>query len=177
MYISIHTPTKGATQIAPGVRVNLNISIHTPTKGATVQWHNRHKTLIFQSTLPRRERLIYWYLINAARIFQSTLPRRERQPCIMKGGEQVRYFNPHSHEGSDQKCSKEVPIVKNFNPHSHEGSDISFWTFCIFSEISIHTPTKGATVKFHVVNVNMHNFNPHSHEGSDSFHSWYVNFL
>ena len=34
-YISIHTPTKGATLLAPCYRANWHISIHTPTKGAT----------------------------------------------------------------------------------------------------------------------------------------------
>ena len=34
----------------------------------------------------------------------------------------------------------------NFNPHSHEGSDDEEEVSALMSEISIHTPTKGATV-------------------------------
>ena len=77
-YISIHTPTKGATS---GTRSNAEIaknfnphshegsdkgyiklckdnfiSIHTPTKGATVSEGVTIYNLLFQSTLPRRER-------------------------------------------------------------------------------------------------------------------------
>ena len=33
--ISIHAPTKGATEIGGGAMDALNISIHAPTKGAT----------------------------------------------------------------------------------------------------------------------------------------------
>ena len=56
-------------------------------------------------------------------IFQSTLPRRERPLLLilLKDGE---HFNPRSHEGSDQE------------PHN------IYFQPCI----SIHAPTKGATV-------------------------------
>ena len=39
--ISIHTPTKGATIIENDVEAAIEISIHTPTKGATyaVKWY------------------------------------------------------------------------------------------------------------------------------------------
>ena len=41
-----------------------------------------------------------------------------------------------------------VNLVKTllyFNPHSHEGSDRIKWKYCGWTQISIHTPTKGAT--------------------------------
>ena len=56
-YISIHTPTKGATQDHEDVTGLVFISIHTPTKGATQcksSWILYLRR--FQSTLPRRER-------------------------------------------------------------------------------------------------------------------------
>ena len=81
----------------------------------------------------------------------------------------MQYFNPHSHEGSD--CMQHIMQQRlvNFNPHSHEGSDqIGFETMLKSKEfqstlprrerlgqlqvklvangISIHTPTKGATI-------------------------------
>ena len=55
-------------------------------------------------------------------------------------------FNPHSHEGSDSVTSGINPPIVDFNPHSHEGSDvIDFNVVDTFNQISIHTPTKGAT--------------------------------
>ena len=79
------------------------ISIHTPTKGATVTYgKSGEDSTIFQSTLPRRERLT----------------------------EEIDTRN----------------VVTNFNPHSHEGSDERTRIKDIKNLISIHTPTKGATV-------------------------------
>ena len=79
----------------------------------------------------------------------------------------------------------------NFNPHSHEGSDATFRCYISKVQISIHTPTKGATfpclvlAKRFVISIHtptkgatswnlssgslFRYFNPHSHEGSDVF--------
>ena len=38
----------------------------------------------------------------------------------------TKYFNPHSREGSDNKCIIVLFVNKNFNPHSREGSDGCF---------------------------------------------------
>ena len=55
------------------------ISIHTPTKGATdYRKQKDHVKVIFQSTLPRRERLDRGHIHSHFIVFQSTLPRRER---------------------------------------------------------------------------------------------------
>ena len=79
-------------------------------------------------------------------------------------------FNPRSHEGSDPKCTQITPRFIHFNPRSHEGSDSRrvaiLTTFSRFQStlprrerlpvshcagqifiISIHAPTKGATVE------------------------------
>ena len=79
----------------------------------------------------------------------------------------------------------------NFNPHSHEGSDYRSRTrptmITVFQStlprrerqsiradenkrkiISIHTPTKGATIRIGGYLRWDLNFNPHSHEGSDA---------
>ena len=99
------------------------------------------------------------------------------------------YFNPHSHEGSDNISNLEVQSSSNFNPHSHEGSDYTLKKQYKGTEISIHTPTKGVTEDPHAFTksfvISIHTptkgvtaqytdteckiryFNPHSHEGSD----------
>ena len=78
----------------------------------------------FQSTLPRREWLSLEKLKHILLLFQSTLPRREWR------NKRCWYYN----------------YCKYFNPHSHEGSDVtSVNTMLSASNISIHTPTKGVT--------------------------------
>ena len=59
--------------------ISSSISIHTPTKGATDLMQSGTLLTIFQSTLPRRERLLLRNNVHSDCIFQSTLPRRERQ--------------------------------------------------------------------------------------------------
>ena len=77
-------------------------------------------------------------------IFQSTLPRRERPLLLilLRDGE---HFNPRSHEGSD--CTNSVP-------------------FFVYLCISIHAPTKGATLP-HLLQARSYYFNPRSRERSD----------
>ena len=84
--------------------------------------------------------------------FQSTLPRGERQRLdkikINKSN-----FNPRSHEGSD--CSDIGKKISDFR-------------------ISIHAPTRGATVHQHITWMIAEDFNPRSHEGSDEFRLYLV---
>ena len=100
--ISIHAPTKGATNVNSLTLILIMISIHAPTKGATVPSALRQnpqyyfnprshegsdieccfvddKDDVFQSTLPRRERRNVPFGTAFFAIFQSTLPRRERR--------------------------------------------------------------------------------------------------
>ena len=98
--ISIHAPTRGATNEKIKKWQSEIISIHAPTRGATERKQNYEHDNIFQSTLPREERLssrkekgLYKdfnprshersdnplsVLCSLAIIFQSTLPREER---------------------------------------------------------------------------------------------------
>ena len=55
MEISIHTPTKGVTNLKLGYGGTQAISIHTPTKGVTGAASGIVNAIVFQSTLPRRE--------------------------------------------------------------------------------------------------------------------------
>ena len=57
-------------------------------------------------------------------LFQSTLPRGERRRADDRGKRSILHFNPRSHEGSDTS---------------------SPW-YPVFHKISIHAPTRGATL-------------------------------
>ena len=55
-------------------------------------------------------------------------------------------FNPRSHEGSDDNGRVLEAEYLNFNPRSHEGSDSISFDICTMTAISIHAPTRGATI-------------------------------
>ena len=102
--ISIHAPTRGATAAVLSEdshimyfnprshersdvcyihrRKGHDISIHAPTRGATDNSKDSSHGSRFQSTLPREERQI-----------------------SEKGGKTGRYFNPRSHERSDDNAT------------------------------------------------------------------------
>ena len=106
------------------VVVEIDISIHAPTRGATKCKHYR--------CLPK-------YISIHAPTRGATGPTSQ----VREGKDD---FNPRSHEGSDGFVT--VPIVDaiNFNPRSHEGSDELLEIRSISDDISIHAPTRGATI-------------------------------
>ena len=144
---------------------------------------------IFQSTLPRGERQQYRAKTNVSVKFQSTLPRGERPSHSPKGAKKEvisihaptrgatsafrcmtssnGYFNPRSHEGSDSPLSVAWLLLVNFNPRSHEGSDEDAAKAAEKLKISIHAPTRGATLLRTLLKAYPVHFNPRSHEGSD----------
>ena len=60
-----------------------------------------------------------------------------------------------------------METLSNFNPRSHEGSDDDKKDTQKITVISIHAPTKGATMLTNTGVTIYNNFNPRSHEGSD----------
>ena len=102
-HVSIHAPTRGATDRKRGVLSGTLVSIHAPTRGAT------------------------------------TLPAscQNRISC----------FNPRTHTGCDTDISFTSLIVKCFNPRTHTGCDyLRPSEIYIGSNVSIHAPTRGATL-------------------------------
>ena len=106
--ISIHAPTRGATQNLLSLNHIKAISIHAPTRGATCSRQ---------------------HLFRICYKFQSTLPQGERQYAKIKRPRRQPYFNPRSHKGSDHRFNVWLTESGNFNPRSHKGSDISRTTF------------------------------------------------
>ena len=79
--------------------------------------------------------------------FQSTLPRGERRVWCLPLLLPAQYFNPRSHEGSDEMPTTRSSWHTYFNPRSHEGSDVGDERLAgVLRVISIHAPTRGATV-------------------------------
>ena len=99
-------------------------------------------------------------------IFQFTLPREERrqvqaQPLTLQN------FNPRSHERSDHITQSFVFRFFNFNPRSHERSDYDIRRDRHGGYISIHAPTRGATITDIFKYTANFDFNPRSHKRSD----------
>ena len=147
---------------------------------------------LFQSTLPREERLCISRNAQPHVVFQSTLPREERRRnCAFHSGRKGN-FNPRSHERSDAAAVQGTCPFGNFNPRSHERSDIVTRSRSLFWLISIHAPTRGATILHRALSIflrfqstlpreerpasatfcqQIQDFNPRSHERSDAFRS------
>ena len=151
----------------PGAFGVSRISIHAPTRGATQADDRADQVGEFQSTLPRGERPRAALAAVVKELFQSTLPRGERLIAPTRGGQQNNDFNPRSHEGSDhvaglhrdthahisihaptRGATQTAPwrvAPDDFNPRSHEGSDQLESGRGRIIGISIHAPTRGAT--------------------------------
>ena len=99
--ISIHAPTRGATEVDPAKYYDQGISIHAPTRGATCFTHSDFPFLLYFNPRSHEGSDGKHTPDLLSLLFQSTLPRGERRHRFIKGSRSGYYFNPRSHEGSD----------------------------------------------------------------------------
>ena len=120
------------------------VSIHAPTRGATRRRQGNARRQRFQSTHPRGVRPHSLHRQTAYRRFQSTHPRgvRLRPRCRSTA---TQSFNPRTHEGCDGKFDG-VPATWDVSIHAPtRGATVrSTGSSCKIS-VSIHAPTRGAT--------------------------------
>ena len=121
--VSIHAPTRGATNLLLEDTGSTNVSIHAPTRGATPLYLCIYKTFTFQSTHPHGVRLCMRNLL-----------------CW-----EVVCFNPRTHTGCDHAEAGTRRQRQGFNPRTHTGCDFTPETVFHELEVSIHAPTRGAT--------------------------------
>ena len=123
--ISIHAPTRGATAAAPLTTAPSRISIHAPTRGATTCRIASFFTGRISIHAPTRGATLIDLFI---RVFLDN-------------------FNPRSHEGSDgiHFVTPVVTVLFQSTLPRGERQDHKVKSFPLF-EISIHAPTRGATV-------------------------------
>ena len=146
--------------------------------------------------MTNKERFIELLNFNPRSHERSDGHRGKQRTCI-------RYFNPRSHERSDRADRGHQKDDGHFNPRSHERSDWYTQAGTVkATEISIHAPTRGATLGLEIFNSDgsifqstlpreerpiqrlpswpERYFNPRSHERSDSSfcfsHCLIVNF-
>ena len=106
-------------------------------------------TTPFQSTLLRKERLFSMYSTAGTYLFQSTLLRKERLLLCFLLRHGCR-FNPRSYERSDKICQDICvnPLWVSIHAPT-KGATMQLDTFFDFYRVSIHAPTKGATAILH----------------------------
>ena len=122
--VSIHAPTKGATNDVCFCRQVIGVSIHAPTKGATgAPYLVGRFPGGFNPRSHEGSDAPYLPSWCSSTPFQSTLPRRERRQNTSRGHMGISGFNPRSHEGSDHISPAYARYMGSFNPRSHEGSD------------------------------------------------------
>ena len=98
--ISIHAPTRGATDIQRMPFICFFISIHAPTRGATHSQYFKLQHIFISIHAPTRGATITSITTVSCCRFQSTLPHGER--LIHLGNIHFHIdFNPRSHTGSD----------------------------------------------------------------------------
>ena len=145
--ISIHAPTRGATERGRRYFRTTIISIHAPTRGAT----------------PCRQKK------SSMQIFQSTLPRGERRHVGRKSL-QCRYFNPRSHEGSDNAVGVNSSYATRFQSTLPRGERLLRSGIRISTVRFQSTLPRGERLISCGVSSFHSDFNPRSHEGSDWFY-------
>ena len=165
--ISIHAPTRGATVIGVHFSIICIISIHAPTRGATLTSAKRYRIFVFQSTLPRGERPetekelhAYEYNFNPRSHEGSDQPSEDTHPVehisihaptrgatsFTTSYSSLSKFQSTLPRGERLWKTCSFPFRLYFNPRSHEGSDAWCRSCYSHNQISIHAPTRGATM-------------------------------
>ena len=123
--VSIHAPTRGATTAPKLVATKTDVSIHAPTRGATDPRAETTSHRCVSIHAPTRG-ATHPVRLDAVVVcqFQFTHPRGVRLHKVWQDGSYIR-FNSRTHEGCDSATSE-------------EGED---------KKVSIHAPTRGATVR------------------------------
>ena len=143
--ISIHAPTKGATEQWSAKIDRQCISIHAPTKGATKSFTYCTTSSAYFNPRSHEGSDPGYAECHWLCTISIHAPTKGATDTSCRIADASQYFNPRSHEGSDRADGKNVYPVDNFNPRSHEGSDRINIILPLGTIISIHAPTKGAT--------------------------------
>ena len=165
--ISTHSPTRGLTGIAQGIRGAIGISTHSPTRGLTQQsWQDLHWNIISTHSPTRGLTLIFGVSFPAHVHFNSQ-PHKgaddfKERFCLMvyyfnsqphKGADLIRpvcsiqtgHFNSQPHKGADRNRSGNPRCNRNFNSQPHKGADTALQKIVDNRYISTHSPTRGLT--------------------------------
>ena len=189
--VSIHAPTRGATarwrssrcsgpfrstppregrpSITPCDPIRPIVSIHAPTRGATLR--NRiasARRSLFRSTPPREGRLVYGAKYQAWQAFRSTPPREGRLPLQRRRKTLIQFRSTPPREGRPNKPRHSDMRWQFRSTPPREGRRclLEFGIPCL--EVSIHAPTRGATLRAHSMPSSRLGFDPRPHARGDA---------
>ena len=165
--ISIHAPTRGATTVYQGRAILVRFQSTLPQEerlfpnlcvlvyvNFNPRSHKRSDLPALRPPAPfrdfnprshKRSDMNVLRLLVILEQFQSTLPQEERLgDCCWTYGHIN--FNPRSHKRSDRMYFSALCSLPYFNPRSHKRSDSDDANQFRICKISIHAPTRGATL-------------------------------
>ena len=145
--ISIHAPTRGAT-IMPVIIICycIQISIHAPTRGATKSGKLSGTADRISIHAPTRGATFLSFNVNSPfSRFQSTLLQEERQ-FVQRKRSKPGNFNPRSYKRSDMLFQVDYTLFMISIHAPTRGATVHSFRKTFASRISIHAPTRGATV-------------------------------
>jgi len=122
--VSIHAPTRGATMCLGRGVVSMDVSIHAPTRGATFAANMYAQVKSVSIHAPTR----------------GATPERGQRTSGSPS------FNPRAHAGRDLVAGRLDIVFDGFNPRAHAGRDSAPLEFVFSWGVSIHAPTRGATL-------------------------------
>ena len=166
--ISIHAPTRGATKSCFNNETPFGISIHAPTRGAT----STPIALLLLDKIsihaPTRGATRIIAVVQTWTIFQSTLLQEERPAQIITRNS-IHNFNPRSYKRSDKSYIVRIAYVIQFQSTLLQEERRGFMDEYILDDnISIHAPTRGATLIDGAKSREENDFNPRSYKRSDN---------
>ena len=121
--VSIHAPTKGATEEAGYFELFKIVSIHAPTKGATKSFQALIREVIGFNPRSYERSDIGQRLLKAS--FCGFNPRsyERSDDDYFRYNLYIAGFNPRSYERSDKALDTAIKALIGFNPRSYERSD------------------------------------------------------
>ena len=164
--VSIHAPTRGAT--AGGVlaeRIEA-VSIHAPTRGATSRARRNQETDRGFDPPPTRGATMDYPHLPAANEFRSTPPREGRLPGKPSPAPRNEFRSTPPREGRQSALSHWRNLMC-FDPRPHARGDWAARSQAHRATVSIHAPTRGATVVPSPVAVTVQRFDPRPHARGD----------
>ena len=121
----------------------------------------------FQSTHPHGGRRRYLITNVFFLVFQSTHPHGVRREDATPTTMNWQSFNPRTLTGCDRKKIPGPSKQRSFNPRTLTGCDSTGHYQQCRRDVSIHAPSRGATISVHWLMYTAYCFNPRTLTGCD----------
>ena len=190
LFVSIHAPTRGATQNRFSLSGYTSVFQSTHPHGVRLQaLATRDSTKEFQSTHPHGVRHNKQHNTNTPIMFQSTHPHGVRLPAYMldQMTDMFQSTHPHGVRHGYNCCHRCTFLFQSTHPHGVRPAVCMTMPLTLMFQsthphrvrrhlpercrttigVSIHAPTRGATPRSSPSTANSSSFNPRTHTGCD----------